>query len=48
MHDRALNALGDRSVVDLVGLLGYYSLVALTLNAFSVPVPESSTEPFAE
>jgi 4-carboxymuconolactone decarboxylase len=27
-------------VVDLVGLLGYYTLVSMTLNAFEVPLPE--------
>lgn len=48
LHDRATTALGEKGVVDLVGLLGYYSLVALTLNAFNVPVPEGSTPPFAE
>ena len=48
MHDRAMAALGDKGVVDLVALLGYYGLVALTLNAFKVPVPEGSAEPFRE
>lgn len=32
----AVEALGEKGVVELVGLIGYYSLVALTLNAFEI------------
>jgi 4-carboxymuconolactone decarboxylase len=31
--------LGDRGLVELVSLCGYYTLVSFTLNAFSVPLP---------
>lgn len=31
--------LGDRGVVDLTGLVGYYAFVAMTLNAFEVEPP---------
>lgn len=48
LHSRAMSELGEKGVVDLVGLLGYYGLVALTLNAFEVPVPEGSEEPFSK
>jgi 4-carboxymuconolactone decarboxylase len=34
--------LGERGLVDLVGLLGYYALVSLTLNAFEVPTPDGT------
>jgi 4-carboxymuconolactone decarboxylase len=40
-------ALGQRALVDLVGLLGYYTLVSMTLNAFAVPTPDGS-HPFAD
>ena len=40
-------ALGERALVDLVGLLGYYALVSITLNAFAVPTPDGS-HPFAD
>lgn len=36
----AREALGKTGVVELTGIVGYYSLVAQTLNAFQVPVPE--------
>jgi 4-carboxymuconolactone decarboxylase len=45
-HARARAMLGDRALVDLVGILGYYTLIAMTIVAFEVPVPEGSAEPF--
>jgi 4-carboxymuconolactone decarboxylase len=45
---RAVDVLGLEGVVELVGILGYYSLVSLTLNAFEVPVPAGAPEPFAD
>ncbi|MBT2305199.1 carboxymuconolactone decarboxylase family protein [Variovorax paradoxus] len=41
MYDQALAALGERGLVELVGVLGYYCLVSLTLNTFEVGLPES-------
>jgi 4-carboxymuconolactone decarboxylase len=40
--------IGDAGMVELVGLLGYYSLVAMTLNVFRMPVPEGTPLPFRE
>ena len=37
-HDRATDVLGIRAVVDLVGICGYYTLISMTINAFTVPV----------
>lgn len=36
---RATAVLGTPALVDLVGIVGYYTLVAFTLNAFDVPAP---------
>ena len=36
----ARETLGKTGVVELTGIVGYYSLVAQTLNAFQVPVPK--------
>jgi 4-carboxymuconolactone decarboxylase len=38
-YDRAVAALGDRGMVELVSLCGFYALVSLTLNAFEVALP---------
>lgn len=39
--------LGPRALVDLVGVLGYYGLISMTINAFEVPVRPGAREPFA-
>lgn|SRR5690349_10652812 len=38
--DAAVKKLGDRGVVDLMGLLGYYQLVSMLLNVDRYPMPE--------
>jgi 4-carboxymuconolactone decarboxylase len=39
--------LGDQGMVELVGIAGYYSLIAMTLNAFRSPIPDGPA-PFKE
>ncbi len=34
--------LADAQLVELTGLIGYYCTVAMTLNAFQVPLPEGT------
>jgi len=46
-YRRAVEAFGVEAVVDLVGILGYYTLISMTINAFEVPVPPGAREPFA-
>jgi 4-carboxymuconolactone decarboxylase len=41
LYEQGLSALGERGMVELVGILGYYCLVALTLNAFELGLPGS-------
>ncbi|MHA1113622.1 MAG: carboxymuconolactone decarboxylase family protein [Alphaproteobacteria bacterium] len=48
LYDRAVAELGERGVVDLVGLLGYYALISMTLNVFDVSLPEGETPPLAD
>ena len=40
-YDQGMAALGDQGLVELVGILGYYCLVSLTLNAFELGLPDS-------
>ena len=47
-YNRAVELLSEQQIVDLISLLGYYSLVAMTLNAFNVPVPDGEDLPFEE
>jgi 4-carboxymuconolactone decarboxylase len=41
LYASAVAALGERGMVELIGILGYYCLVAFTLNAFELGLPES-------
>ncbi len=45
--ERLTSVVGRVGVVDLVGILGYYSLICMTINAFQVPAPAGTPEPFA-
>src|SRR5262245_30749395 len=47
-YKNAQAILGDGGMVELVGLLGYYAMVAMTLDVFRMPVPEGVKPPFAE
>lgn len=47
-YDRAETALGPTALVDLVGILGYYTLISMTINAFEVPLPAGAADPFPE
>lgn len=38
LYSEAVEAFGERGVVDLVGILGYYTLISMTINAFNVPL----------
>ena len=40
VFNAAQEALGKTGVVEMTGIAGYYSMVAQTLNAFQVPIPD--------
>lgn len=42
----ALARLGERKLVELTALVGYYTMVAMTLNAHEIPLPEGVTPAF--
>jgi len=44
-YARAVDLLTERGVVDLVGIIGYYGLICITVNVFDVPLPEGSVAP---
>ncbi|WP_245883896.1 carboxymuconolactone decarboxylase family protein [Hartmannibacter diazotrophicus] len=47
-YERAIRLLGLEAVVELVGILGYYTLVSMTINAFEIPAPSGAADPFAQ
>ena len=44
-YERALGKFGERGVIDLVGAVGYYTVVSLVLNVAQVPLPPGETPP---
>jgi 4-carboxymuconolactone decarboxylase len=40
LYAEAIIVLGERALVELVGVLGYYALVSMTLNTFQIGMPE--------
>jgi 4-carboxymuconolactone decarboxylase len=47
-YARVHKLLGDAGMVEFMGILGYYALVAMTLDVFRVPLPAGAKLPFAE
>ena len=39
-YQRGMAMFGEQVMVELVSAIGFYAMVAMTLNAFAVPVPE--------
>jgi 4-carboxymuconolactone decarboxylase len=48
LYEDGLDVLGEVGMVELVSLCGYYTLIALTLNAFDVPLPEGAVTQWKE
>jgi 4-carboxymuconolactone decarboxylase len=45
-YERLTSLLGQKAAVDLVGILGYYSMICMTINAFQVAAPPGTPDPF--
>ena len=45
-YQRSLDLFGERAVVELTALVGYYTMVAMTLNSHEIPFPEGVIPPF--
>ncbi|UVH51852.1 carboxymuconolactone decarboxylase family protein [Pseudomonas sp. CBSPBW29] len=48
LYEQAISAFGEPAVVELVGVFGYYALVAMTLNVFAVRRVTDAPLPFIE
>ena len=46
-YQAIVNRFGERGVVDLVGVSGYYTLVSMVLNVDRAPLPEGVSPPLA-
>lgn len=48
LYDEGVAVFGEAGMVELVGIFGYYALVAMTLNAFAVHRETEAPLPFIE
>lgn len=47
LYDEAVKVLGERGVVEVIGLCGYYTMVSMTLNTFEFPLPDGEVSELA-
>jgi 4-carboxymuconolactone decarboxylase len=45
-YQRVLDRWGAVGTVELTALVGYYTMVAMTLNAHDIPLPDGARQPF--
>jgi 4-carboxymuconolactone decarboxylase len=43
LYQRGIEVLGEGRLVDLIGVLGYYALISMTINAFDVRPPDGTS-----
>ncbi len=48
LYDHATKVLGERGLVEIIGLCGYYTMVSMTLNTYEFDLPEGETSDLAE
>ncbi len=47
VYATALDKFGEKALVELTSLIGYYTIVSMTLNVFNLDVPEGETPPLS-
>jgi 4-carboxymuconolactone decarboxylase len=45
-YSEVVEVVGTEGAVELVGILGYYTLICMTINAFEIPIADGKPEPF--
>lgn len=45
VHAAIVERWGPRGAVELTGVIGYYTMVSMTLNAHAIPLPDEATPP---
>ncbi len=46
LFNRAVGMLGEKGVLDLIGVSGYYTLVSMVLNVAEIPLPPGEKSPW--
>jgi 4-carboxymuconolactone decarboxylase len=47
LYDDAVRLLGDRGLVEIIGLCGYYTMVSMTLNTYEFELPDGQVSELA-
>jgi 4-carboxymuconolactone decarboxylase len=47
LYDEAIKVLGERGLVEVIGLCGYYTMVSMTLNTFEFDLPDGEVSELA-
>ena len=47
LYDEAVRVLGERGLVEIIGLCGYYTMVSMTLNTFEFDLPAGEVSELA-
>jgi len=47
LYDEAVKLLGERGLVEIIGLCGYYTMVSMTLNTFEMDLPDGEISELA-
>jgi 4-carboxymuconolactone decarboxylase len=45
-YKEVVELVGVEGAIELVGILGYYTLISMTINAFEIPTADGEPEPF--
>jgi 4-carboxymuconolactone decarboxylase len=46
IYQKAVDLFGERGLVEIIATIGYYTMVAMTLNAFDIGLEEGLKSPF--
>ena len=46
-YSRAIKRFGEQGVIDMVGIVGYYSMLAMIMNVARTPLPPGKTPPLS-
>ena len=47
LYDEAVQMVGERGIVEIIGLCGYYTMVSMTLNSFEFGLPDGEVSELA-
>jgi len=47
-YHRAVEVLGEQTVLDLVTIIGFYTMVAIVLVSFDVDIPDGGPKPLSD